>query len=67
MLRREDSHVLCRALDEEVESQRKKERLKRTWKKQVEGKSVKICFRREDALCRSKWSVCVNQISAELR
>ena len=33
-------------------------------KKQVEEESVKVGIRREDALCRSKWSVGVNQIAA---
>ena len=36
VLRREDGHILGRALDIEVDGQRKKWRLKRTWKKQVE-------------------------------
>ena len=67
VLRREDCHVLRRALDFEVEGQRKKGRPKRTWKKQVEEKSMKIGLRREDALCRSKWSVGVNKIAAGLR
>ena len=35
LLRREDGHVLRRALDFEFEGQMKKGRLKRTWKKQV--------------------------------
>ena len=39
----------------------------RTWKKQVEEESVKIGLRREDAICRSKWSVGINQIAARLR
>ena len=51
VLRREDGHVLRRALDFEVEGQRKKWRPKRTCKKQVEEESVKIGLRREDALC----------------
>ena len=42
MLRRENSHVLRRALDFEVEGQQKKGKLKRTWKKQVEEESVKL-------------------------
>ena len=41
VLRREDGHVLRRALDFEVEGQRKKGRPKRTWKNQVEDKSLK--------------------------
>ena len=39
----------------------------RTWKKQVEEESVEIGLRREDALCRLKWSVGINQIAAGLR
>ena len=64
MLRREDSHILRRALDIEVECQRKKWRGKRTWMKQVEEGSVKIGLKMEDALFRSKWSVGINQIAA---
>ena len=36
-------------------------------KKQVYKESVKIGLRREDALCRSKWSAGVNHIAAGLR
>ena len=60
-------HILRRALDFEVEGQRKKGRPMRTWKKQVEEESVKVGLRRKDALCRSKWSVDVNQIAVGLR
>ena len=67
VLRREHGHVLRRALDFEVEGQRMKGRLKMTRKKQVEEEHVKVGLRREDALCRSKWSVGVNQIAAGLR
>ena len=66
VLKREDGHVLRRAIDFEVEGQRKKGRLKRTWN-MVEEESAKISLRRADALCRSKWSVGVNQIAAGLR
>ena len=38
-----------------------------TWKKQVDDESMKVGLRRKDALCRSKWSDGVNQISAGLR
>ena len=62
--RREDCHVLRGVLDCEVEGQRKKVRPKRTWKMQVEEESVKVGLRREDALCRSKWSVGINPIVA---
>ena len=65
MLRREDGHIVRRALDFEVEGQRK-ESPKRTWKKQVEEDSVKVGLRREDAICLSKWSVGVSKIAAGL-
>ena len=67
MLRREDGHVLRRALYFEFEGQRRKRRPKRIWKKQVEEESVKVGLRKEDVLCRSKWSDGVNQIAAGLR
>ena len=63
----EDGYVLRKALDIEVEGQNKKGRSKRTWKKQVEEESVKVGLRREDALCRSKWSIGINHIAAGLR
>ena len=58
-------HVLRRALD--FEGQRKEGKSKRTWQKQVEEESVKVGLRKEDVLCRSKWSVGVNQIAIRLR
>ena len=67
MLRREDGHVLRRALDLEVEGQRWKGRPKRTWKRHFEEESVKVGLRREDVLCRSQWSVGINKIDAGLR
>ena len=42
VLRREDGHVLRRALDFEFEGQRNIGRLKRTWKKPDEEESVKV-------------------------
>ena len=59
--------MLKKALDFEVEGQKKKGRQKRPWKKQVEEESVKFGLRMEGALCRSKWRVGVNQIAAGLR
>ena len=66
VLWREDGHVLRRALDFDFEDQWKKGRPKRTWKKQDEEESVKAGLRSEDAFCRSKLSVGVNQIAAGL-
>ena len=67
VLRREDGSVLKWAFDLVVYGQRKKGSPKRTWQKQVEEESVKVGLRREDELCRSMWSVGVNQIAAQLR
>ena len=67
VLRREDGNVLRRELNFYGEGQRKKGRLKRTWKKRVEEESMIVGLRREDVLCQSKWSVGVNQIADGLR
>ena len=67
VLSREDGHILRRALDFEVEGQRKKGRPRRMWKKQVEEESMKVGLRRTDVLCRSKWSVSINKIDTGLR
>ena len=40
---------------------------KKTWKKQVENKNMKIGLNKEDAVCRSKWIVGVNLIATRLR
>ena len=48
MLRRKDGHVLRRALDLEVEGQRKTEE---DMEKAGEGESVKVGLRRKEALC----------------
>ena len=45
----------------------KERKKKRPWKKLVEEESVKVGLRMEDALCRSMWSVGVNQFAAGLR
>ena len=67
VLRIENGRVLRRALDFEVEGQMKKGRSKSTWKRQVEEESVKVGLRLEDVLCRSKWSVSINQVADGLR
>ena len=58
--------VLRRTLDFEVEDQRKEGRLKRTWNEKVEEESVMVGLRRKDAFCRSRWSVGLSLIAAEL-
>ena len=64
VLRREDSHVLKMAFYFGVEGQRKKWRLKRKWRKQVDKKIyTKVCVNMEVALYQSKWIVGVNLIA----
>ena len=67
MFSREVGHVLRRTFDFEVKGHMKKGRPRRTWKRQVEEESVKVGLRREDALCRSNWSVGINPIATGLR
>ena len=67
VLKREDGHVLRRALDVEVNGQWKNGRPKRTWKWQVEKESVKVGLRRKDAPGRSRWNICVYRITDGLR
>ena len=54
-------------LDFEVEGQRKKGRQRGHGIRYVDEESMKVCLRRKDQLCRSKWSVSENLIAAGLR
>ena len=54
-----------KALDFEDEGQARKGRLNELT--HVEDESVKIGLKSDDELCRSKWSVSINQIAAWLR
>ena len=55
VLRRDDNSVLRVALNLEVTGKRKRGRLKKTWKKQVEEATKKIGLKKENALRRDKW------------
>ena len=55
VLRRDDDSVLTVALYLEVSGKRKRGRLKRTWKKQVEEETEKIGLKKEDTLNQAKW------------
>ena len=46
VLRRDDGHVLRKALEFEVEGKRKRGRPKKTWKTQVEKKAGVLVWRR---------------------
>ena len=56
--RREGGDVLRKL---EFEGQRKKERVNRTWKTRVEKDCMNVGSSKEDAFCRSRWIVGINQ------
>ena len=65
-MRKEDGHVLRRALDFEVKGRRKRGRPKKTWRKQVEEESRKVGLRKVDAPNRVRWRKGVRDIATEV-
>ena len=57
VLRRDDGHVLRKALQFEVKGKRKQGRPKKRWKTQVEKESKSVGLEKEDALNRVRWRV----------
>lgn len=66
VLRREDGHVLRRALDFKVKGRRKRGRPKRTWRKHVEEESRRVGLKKDDALDRDRWRKGVRDIATEV-
>ena len=64
MLRRDDGHVLRKALEFEVSGRRKPGRPKKTWKMQVEKESKSVGLEKKDAMNRVRWRVAVREIAA---
>ena len=62
VLRMEGGNVLKRALQFEVEGHWKKWRPKRTWEKQVEEKSMKLCWWVQNALCISSRLLALSKL-----
>ena len=58
VLRIEVGHILQKTLELEAEGQ-----MKKVTSKLFDEESMKVGLRREDALLRSKWIVCVNLIA----
>jgi hypothetical protein len=65
VLRRDDEHVLRKALEFEVKGPRKRGRPKKTWRKQVEEESRKVGLKKEDALNRARWRRGVREIATK--
>ena len=62
-LRRDDGHVLRKALEFEVKGKRKRGRPKKMWKMQVEKESKSVGLEKEDAMNRARWRVGVGDIA----
>ena len=66
MLKRDDGHVLRKALEFEVKGKRKRGRPRKTWKMQVEKESRSVGLEKEDAKNREKWRVGVGEIAGRV-
>ena len=64
VLRRDDGHVLRKALEFEVRGKRKPGRPKKMWKMQVEKESKSVGLEKKDAMNRARWRIGVKEIAA---
>ena len=62
-LRRDDGHVLRKALEFEVKGKRKRGRPKKTWKTQVEKERKSVGLEKKDVMNRARWRVGVRKIA----
>ena len=62
VLRRDDGHILRKALEFEVKGKRKRGQPRKTWKMQVDKESRSVGLKKEDALNRARWGVRVGEI-----
>ena len=62
-MRRDDRHVLRKALEFEVRGKRKRGRPK-TWKTQVEKETMSMGLEKKDAMNRARWRLGVREIAA---
>ena len=63
VLRRDDGHVLRKALEFEVRGKRKPGRPKKMWKLQVEKESKSVGLENKDAMNQAGWRVGVREIA----
>ena len=61
--RRDDGHVLRKALEFKVKGKRKRGRPKKTWKTQVEKESKSVGLEKKEAMNRGRWRVGVRKIA----
>ena len=67
VLRRDDEHVLRKALGFEMKSKKKRGQPNKTWKIQVEKESKSVGLEKEDALNQATWRVGVGEIAHRVR
>ena len=65
MLRRDDGHVLRKALEFEVKGKRKRGRPRKTWRLQVEKESKSVGLK-EDAKNQPRWRVGVGELAGRV-
>ena len=63
LLRRDDGHVLRKALELEVRGKRKRGRPKKMWKMQVEESKSDV-LEKKDPMNRARWTMGVREIAA---
>ena len=66
VLRRDDGHVLRKALEFEVKKKRKRGRPRKTWRSQVEKESKSVGLKKEDAKNRARLRVGVGEIAGRV-
>ena len=66
VLRRDDGHVLRKALEFEVKGKRKRGRPRKTWRSQVEKESKSVGLKKEGAKNRARWRVGVGEIAGRV-
>ena len=64
VLRRDDGHVVRKALEFEVRGKRKRRRPKKTWKMQMEKESKSVRLEKKDSMNIARWRVGVREIAA---
>ena len=63
LLRRDDGHVLRKALEFELKGKRKRGQPKKTWKTQVEKESKSDGLEKKNAMNRARWRVGVGEFA----
>ena len=66
VLRRDDGHVLRKAVEFEVKGKRKRGRPRKTWRSQVVKESKSVGLKKEDAKNRARWRVGVGEIAGRV-